>query len=207
MMKKIVLTGLILLAVSGSFAQKSFQISITQPPILSAVAGNDTTFCKTHSVVLGGDPTAIGGSGEYYYIWSPPTGLDNPLSANPTATPEETTVYMVKVTDGNQCTATAFVTVNIDPCTGISETELRNTVTIYPNPVRDNLQISLPVIQDQEQISLRIYTAFGQLKSVIEQTDTYGGLLSIDVSEWDKGLYILQVIAGRKTVSKRIQIQ
>lgn len=47
-----------------------------------------------------------GGSGNYTYSWTPTTGLNNSTIANPTATPEDTTVYTVVVIDAEtECTA------------------------------------------------------------------------------------------------------
>lgn len=40
-----------------------------------------------------------GGSGEYEYAWTPETGLSDPEIPNPVASPEETTTYMVTITD------------------------------------------------------------------------------------------------------------
>jgi gliding motility-associated-like protein len=47
-----------------------------------------------------------GGSGNYTYSWTPAQGLDNSTIANPVATPDDTTVYTVTVTDiTNECAA------------------------------------------------------------------------------------------------------
>ena len=47
------------------------------------------------------------------YLWSPATGLSDPGVADPIASPETTTTYEVTFTDGNGCTATDEVTVNV----------------------------------------------------------------------------------------------
>lgn len=47
----------------------------------------------------------------YTYHWTPATGLDNPEIHNPVASPTETTVYMLTVTDTNGCVATRSVTI------------------------------------------------------------------------------------------------
>ena len=41
-----------------------------------------------------------GGSGTYTYLWSPPESLNDPTIFNPWATPSETTLYTVEVSDG-----------------------------------------------------------------------------------------------------------
>ncbi len=56
-------------------------------------AGPDATICPGKSVLIGGT-----GSGSLCYKWTPETGLDDPTSANPTASPVETITYTVEVT-------------------------------------------------------------------------------------------------------------
>ena len=57
--------------------------------------------------------TTVGGTGNYNYSWSPSIGLDNPLAANPVATPTETTTYTCTVSDGyTTLTINTTVTVN-----------------------------------------------------------------------------------------------
>nr|MBC8229039.1 amidase domain-containing protein [bacterium] len=90
------------------------------PPELAADAGADKTICHpnnggTHSIQIGGAPTASGGAPPYDYKWSPSTGLNNTSIANPTASPTTTTTYTVTVTDANNDTAKDSVTVFVNP--------------------------------------------------------------------------------------------
>jgi|GEM_PF-1054753 len=65
--------------------------------------------CKGGSVALNPD-----GSPDYIYSWAPSTGLDATDVANPTATPDETTIYTVTVLNiagGDTCTVNDQVTV------------------------------------------------------------------------------------------------
>ncbi|MBW8049315.1 MAG: T9SS type A sorting domain-containing protein [Cytophagales bacterium] len=81
--------------------------------ILTANAGIDVNINCMDSVVIGGTPTAFGGSGIYTYSWTPSSGLNDPTLANPTASPFDTTTYTVTVLDTNGSTASDSVTVNI----------------------------------------------------------------------------------------------
>lgn len=88
--------------------------TVTVYPTLTANAGRDTLICAGFPAQLGSSPTASGGSGSgYTYIWSPTNGLSSSVAANPTASPAVSTIYFVIVTDGNGCTATDNVNINV----------------------------------------------------------------------------------------------
>ncbi len=76
-------------------------------PIPVAVAGPDTSICGGESVAL----TAGGGDN---YKWSPTAGLSDPNIANPVATPSDTAIYTVTVTDNAGCSDDASVTINVN---------------------------------------------------------------------------------------------
>ncbi|MCT4582713.1 MAG: gliding motility-associated C-terminal domain-containing protein [Flavobacteriales bacterium] len=66
----------------------------------------DTAICVGESVSL-----FVNGAPGDVYSWSPTTGLDNPSIATPTATPTNTTTYVVSVTDVAGCQDQAQVTI------------------------------------------------------------------------------------------------
>lgn len=83
------------------------KISINNLPIVTATGG-DTCL---------GKPITLHSSGGVSYLWSPATGLSSTTIANPVATPGQSTVYTVLITDVNGCTgvATAPVTIYSPP--------------------------------------------------------------------------------------------
>jgi alpha-L-arabinofuranosidase len=80
---------------------------------LTASAGGPETICAGASTPIGGSPTATGGAGGYTYSWSPATGLSSTTAANPMASPANTTIYTVTVTDSSKATAKSSVTVTV----------------------------------------------------------------------------------------------
>ena len=56
-----------------------------------------------------------GGSGNYTYLWSPATGLDDPTSATPISTPESTITYTATVNDGTNSLTSSPITVTVNP--------------------------------------------------------------------------------------------
>lgn len=69
------------------------------------------------TVLTGGESTTLFASGGGTYVWSPATGLSCTTCQAPSASPADTTVYCVVVTDANQCTDTACVRILVEaPC-------------------------------------------------------------------------------------------
>jgi len=84
---------------------KTVTVAVIPIPVIT-IAGSQT-ICVGSSTVL----TASGGSN---YVWSPATGLNNPLLSNPTASPAATTNYVITSTV-NGCQGTANFTLNVFP--------------------------------------------------------------------------------------------
>lgn len=85
----------------------SVQVKVTPPFIMHSSLGD--TLCKGGSVRLFA-------TGAANYIWSPSTGLSNPTSSAPLASPATTTTYRVIGNDGKGCFRdTAFVLVKVYP--------------------------------------------------------------------------------------------
>jgi len=98
----------------GSGEYSGWQGSISCISLPLSVTADDFDICKGESVQL--QAYASGGTGSYTYSWSPSAALVNPASANPIATPLNTTTYTVTVSDGaNSATATATVTIHNPP--------------------------------------------------------------------------------------------
>lgn len=76
---------------------------------------------EKNKVICSGSNTTIGsgvatnGTAPYTYSWSPGTGLNNPALPTPTASPTQTTLYILTVTDANNCTVRDTVTVTVNP--------------------------------------------------------------------------------------------
>ena len=86
-------------------------VEVTVNPNLFANAGPDTTVCSGSSVVIGGSPSAIGGTSGYTYSWTPTIGISVPNSANPSASPITVTTYQLLVVDSKGCSSLDEVTV------------------------------------------------------------------------------------------------
>ncbi|MGB5930817.1 MAG: PKD domain-containing protein [Cyclobacteriaceae bacterium] len=75
-----------------------------------ADAGTDATICTEESIQLG-TPAVTG----FSYSWVPFSTLDDATSAQPVASPESETTYILTVTDSQGCEATDEVTISVNP--------------------------------------------------------------------------------------------
>jgi len=78
-------------------------------PFPKASAGADRTLCH-------GEPLSLGTAADssFTYSWQPTAGLDDPSKANPTATPSQSTTYILTVSSAGQCFAMDTVVLTVD---------------------------------------------------------------------------------------------
>ena len=109
--------GYSVIATANSCSGTSPVTAITVNPAPSANAGSAQSIagCSfSNSVTLGGNPTANGGTSPYTYKWSPTSGLNDSIIANPVVNGiGATTNYTVLVTDNKGCAASSSVTITV----------------------------------------------------------------------------------------------
>ncbi len=105
-------TAIYTVCISNNGCTKCDNVTVTVNPLPDVDAGLDITTCEGSPIVIGGNPT---GASDASFSWSPTTGLDDPFAINPTATPLDTTTYVVTVTRAG-CTDTDTMTLFAIPC-------------------------------------------------------------------------------------------
>lgn len=170
-----------------------------------ADAGSDQSIEKGESVQIGGDPTAIGGSGDYSYSWSPENGLDDTGASNPHASPSDTTDYILVVEDENGCIDRDTVTVYVETITSIGEISSR-AVKIYPNPARDKLNIVFAEDLKSDYV-IRLSNSQGLTKTVKEIKRQSRKKQTIDLSTFASGVYFIQLYNGQHTQTWKFLIE
>lgn len=132
-------------------------------PDVDATISDDTIYVG-QSVTLNATTNA---SGIASYSWSPATGLSSPNVANPTATPTQTTVYTVVMTDALGCsnTDTVLVVVQNVLCEE-PEIFIPNAFTPNGDSNNDFMYVRGNTIRE---LTFRIYNRWGQ--KVFETND------------------------------------
>jgi gliding motility-associated-like protein len=91
---------------------KEDSVVVTVGPQIAVNAGTDTIICYGTNLVLGGTPTALGGTSPFTYAWNPSQFLTSTTVANPTAQNVTSNItYTVVVTDSFGCQAEDFIVV------------------------------------------------------------------------------------------------
>lgn len=123
------------------YSQVNLTLKIHQPSELLIEAGNDTTLGLGDSLTIGGNPTALGGSGYYSYTWTPSTFLDNRFEANPDILGiTQPITYILKVRDDN-CLVQDTISINLSDYNAIGDLNIENSIQVYPIPTNNHLNI------------------------------------------------------------------
>lgn len=203
MKKKILTLTLFMLAfVLTGVCQDPVIVTVSQPSLLLADAGSDHQVNRGESVVLGGNPSASHGYGGYLYLWSPAIGLDNATLANPSASPGETTTYILTVTDANNCSSVDEVTVSVN-ASAIEILPAGFTIRCYPNPVNDELMIEMEGIASD--LNIRLVNQLGE--ELLSKTCHVSGTSAterIAMAHHPAGVYYLRVIFEDKAIFQPI---
>lgn len=95
-------------APNGCTATKTQTARITSAP---------RAFLGNKKVIVQGDSLQIRSSvtENATYEWSPPLGLSNPSLAQPTASPQQTTTYRLRVSTANGCFSESEIVVEVLP--------------------------------------------------------------------------------------------
>ena len=138
---------------------------------------------------IGGDLVASGGLS---YLWN--TG-----ATNSTITPDTNGIYIVVATDANVCDDTASFNVTYITSTSILDNSI-STISLYPNPVNDMLNIS----STDNIKSLEIKDLLGRI--VYSSLDINSNSISLNTSNFSNNIYIVSCLINDKLIVNKIII-
>ena len=174
--------------------QATSSVTITQPPVLSAVTSITNTSCGSCTDGAA-SVSSGGGTPAYTYQWMP-GGLTTPTISNlPIG------CYTVVVTDSKSCQTTTVTCVSLSTTTSIDALNLANNITLAPNPSNGVFTITLNNTTDV--IEAFVTNALGQV--VKTEATKNVSQLNIDLSGMSKGIYYLTITThDRKNMMKLI---
>lgn len=139
-----------------------------------------------------------GGTATYQWIKCDPYAVIAGATAS-TFTPTENGDYAVIITDGACADTSDCATIST-----IGLTELQsNSIIIYPNPATNMVNISLTNF-DGQAVNITILNSIGErvYEGVLSQAKT-----SINLSEFARGIYLIRLSDGEKTIIERISLK
>lgn len=101
------------------------------------------------------------------------------------------------------------VEAHVKNCTPTGQEELSSGLkyNVYPNPVREKLNIDLTLVND-EPVTLEIFDVNGRIVEQINQADLAAGThhYEVDVSDLSKGVYNCKLTTSSTTMVKRVVV-
>ena len=168
-----------------------------EPPVVATA--DPTTIVRGESSQLetNVDPNYVS------YMWDPAGTLDNPGISNPLATPEQTTIYTVKVTDFNGCTGTDTVQVTVrQPECDMPYIFIPNAFTPNGDGNNDVLYVRGVII---DEMQLLIYNRWGEkvFESNIQSSGWDGTFKNKELPPDVYGYYLFVRCENGDTLTKK----
>ncbi|MDR2084235.1 MAG: C25 family cysteine peptidase [Bacteroidales bacterium] len=154
--------------------------------------GNDTTVCRQSEFNLDG------GDGFIQYKWS--TGnTDRYLSLDMSLFEGNYVVIELEAIDEKGYIVKKSIKINIDNCAGIFDYN-QFDISIYPNPATNQVFISFNSDNENYKIELQVYNLNGSLV----HKQNINNMTSVDISRFNKGVYMFKVITPKNVITKKI---
>jgi hypothetical protein len=185
-----------LVSSSGAFAiiEEFNQLSISQPSIGDTISGGTKTSIKwTASKDVG--PLSIEYSEDNGNSWNKIASAIIAKSGvyeweAPNKTIKKARIRIVGEMEASTRAQTkAFY---IGKTTGISRVDQQQHLTVYPNPVRERLQIEIPEKLKKQKAKVQVLNSKGKLINV-NRYPAFQNALSLNVENLPSGLYFIQV--------------
>ena len=174
--------------------QATSSVTITQPPVLTAVTSITNTSCGSCTDGAA-SVSSGGGTPAYTYQWMPGGQTTPTISNLPIG------CYTVVVTDFKGCQTSSITCISFTTTTSIDGLNLANNITIAPNPSNGVFTITLNNTTDV--IEAFVTNALGQV--VKTEATKNASQLNIDLSGMSKGIYYLTITThDRKNMMKLI---
>lgn len=136
--------------------------------------------------------------GQYYYQWyfnEEPLNMDT-LDIPWVLLKKDLQVgsYTVEVSNPAECLRLS------DPYVIVGVNEIEAEVSVYPNPVNDNLTISISDINEVEGIE--VYNSIGML---VERRNVVNSITNVSMADMNSGIYLVKVVySNNSAVTHRV---
>ncbi len=171
----------------GCQATDTVTVTVNQLPNVLMAAAQDTVCVQSGPIVLTGTPSGgtFSGSGVSGTNFNPGTA----------GTGNHEIVYTY--TDGNGCSNSDTVNIEVEPCVGINDYVFNDKVSMFPVPFKDQFTIRVEGATGSEQYELIVFNTVGQvvLQEQVRSNQT------IDSRSLDVGMYTIKLLEKNKVLS------
>jgi hypothetical protein len=109
--------------------------------------------------------------------------------------------------DAFGCSNFAEQDIVVDACTGIGENDLANGVIVYPNPNNGNFTLKIN-LNSSDVVDVKIYNTLNEVVYSKDNVETSRQFVQgINLNNYAKGLYYLQITGSETNIVKKIIIQ
>jgi PKD repeat protein len=182
-----------------------FDVATPGPKALFHCSQN--SICRWHTVDFTDDSFDNIAS----WQWEFPGGTPSVSTAqNPTVQYIDAGNYDVKLTVGDGIRSRSITKknfINVHVCAGAPELTTKPELCVYPNPARNRVSIKFPGLLSQES-KLYIFDLMG--RKIMERSFNRGnmeGVIPLDVSSLQKGLYIIKLISVSFNETTKVVIE
>ncbi len=190
-------------ALTYTYSSGSAVVSPTATSIYT-VSGSNANGCvgnTTSSVTVNPNPivTANSGSicvGNSFTITASGATTYSYSGGSSVVSPTTTTSYTVTGANANGCRGNATSIVTVNTCVGILEIENPNALSVYPNPISSELNISINA-KSFENITMQIVNVLGEViltKAIVTINS------QINTTKLPEGVYFVNIIDNNKIV-------
>lgn len=152
---------------------------------------------ETNAYQASANISVTGGTAPYFFNWS--SGQVTPQVNDLVAG-----TYQVVVSDVNGCQET--ITVIVDFFVPTDEIEGLETLSLFPNPTKDQLTLSFDLTEVKD-VQLSIFDALGQEVQTYTSELTDGEQYEVDLSGYAPGVYFARLTVDGQVISRRIVLQ
>ncbi len=187
-------TVIVTLGGCGSATSSVITVTVNTLPTVSLSAYSPDTICSSTPAfpVPSGTPTGGTYSG---------TGVSGGnFDPSQSGTGSFYTVYTY--TDGNNCTNVDSTMITVEVCTGMDGVTVNALMKVYPNPTTDVVNVILVNQAPTGQISM-----LDPLGKLVFEQSVVAPRLSIDVSGFAKGVYLLRLQTGEIITYEKVIVE
>jgi hypothetical protein len=181
---------------NGCTGTDSATVTLNANPTVTASAAASTVCLDDANVSLTGSPSGgtFTGTSVTGNQFDPSVGVGNfPI------------VYTY--TDGNGCSGSDTVAIQVNACVGVNEAALSNDVNVYPNPASDVFNISFEA-GIAGHVNIELFDAQGKLVSARNMENIGAGqIVALDVTAVESGLYMMKITGANTSQVYKLNVQ